>query len=105
MDFNYVLDNCHWIKKVGDWEYDMFLDHHSLSSFRSCEQFFVHKHIEGWAATTKSGKMPWFFAIGIALHDALEWMYNKKQAGSYDVQEFINQCAIIWTERKMDAYI
>ena len=105
MDFNYVLDNCHWIKKLNEWEYDLFLDHYSLSSFRACEQLFVHDHIEGWQAKKNLGRMPWFFAVGIALHDVLEWMYNKKQEGNYNHEEFIKQCAQIWMERKMELYV
>jgi hypothetical protein len=105
MTFEYVLEHCHWIKKVDDYHYEMFLDHHSLSTFRLCEQMFVHEHIEGWHSKAEVTKMPWFFAIGLALHDALEYLYEQKRDGTYLLQNCIDQFALIWHKRKMESYV
>ena len=101
-NFADVLENCHWITQVSKTEYDVILDHHSLSSFRSCEQYWVHDHVEGWQA--KSGKMPWFFAVGIVLHDCLEQLYKMKQDGTLDLNLLAAKAMLLWDEHNMESY-
>ena len=102
MDFNYVLENCHWLRKVSETEYDVILDHHALSSFRACEQYFVHDHVEGWQA--KGTKMPWFFAIGILLHEVLEELYTMRQDNTFDLNTLAARGMILWDEHNMEYY-
>ena len=101
-NFDYVLENCHWLTKISDTEYDLILDHHSLAAFRSCEQYWVHDHVEGWQA--KGGKMPWFFAIGILLHDCLEELYTMKQENRFDLNALAAKAMVLWDEHNMEYY-
>lgn len=103
MEFQEVLENCHWIKQTTNG-YDMILDHHMLSTFRNCEQYFVHNLVEGWAPKAKGPqKTPWFFAIGILVHAFIEEYYEQKELQTLDYNKLIEHSAKMWLEHEMDA--
>lgn len=104
MKFEEVLERCHWIEKIDEYHYELYLDHHMLSTFRQCEQYFVHTMIEGWKHKSELRKMPWFFAIGIAVHDAVEYLYAKKQDGVFDHYRYATWLMQLWKDKNMDWY-
>ena len=99
MKFDDLVTKAHWINKVSDTHYELFLDHHSLSTFRSCEQYFQHTMMEGWAA---KGKMPWFFAIGILFHEFVEDYYKMKELQTLDPEVLIAHAVEAWNKALMD---
>ena len=104
MEFQYVLDNCHWIKQIDRYNYEMYLDHHALSTFRACEQKFVHEMIEGWKPKSEITLIPWFFAIGLCVHDAVEFLYLGKEKKTFNIMEYTPYLVKIWKNRGMELY-
>lgn len=100
MNLDQALTQVHWLKKIDDNHYEMFLDHHSLSTFRNCEQYFQHTMVEGWSG---KGRMPWFFAIGILVHEFIEDFYKMRELQDLDYSKLIEHASAAWHRMDMDA--
>lgn len=90
----------HFIKKINDAEYEMYLDNHMLSSYSVCPSLFELKHIKNLRA---KGGMSFYPAYGVWFHDVIQWFYENLEKG-FDCEELFVTAARMWTEQEMQRF-
>lgn len=94
-------EKLHWCKLGDDGIPELYLDHHMMSTFRMCEQAFVHSFIDGYGG---KGRV-WFLDLGTAVHKMIEIYYIARKFKKFDLQYWATVIAPrIWNEMNMDFY-
>lgn len=93
--------NFHWIQIADDNTVELFLDHHSLSTFRMCEAHFELSHIRKYGGR---GRQPWPLAFGIVFHKAVEYLYASKAIDKFEPDELVRVASKMWDDAGLDAY-
>src|SRR5271167_2262883 len=99
MNLEEAVKNFHWIQIADDNTVEMFLDHHSLSTFRMCEAHFELSHIRKFGGR---GRRPWPLAFGIVFHKAVEYLYTSKSINEFDPNALVRVASAMWDEADLD---
>lgn len=100
MTIEQALSKYHWIKLGEDGVLELYLDHHSLSSFRQCEAYFELSILN----SIRGKGREWSLELGILFHKMLEIFYERRQAGAFDLQTWLADTITYWLEFKMDEF-
>jgi hypothetical protein len=95
------ISKLNWIKAISPNEYDMFLDHHMLASFRMCQGYFELLHMEG--RRPKNG-YSWSLEFGTLFHRIIEEIYNWRQDNEYSHDRLIQKGIELWDNANMDRF-
>jgi hypothetical protein len=87
----------HWFIIGEDGVVEMYLDHHSLATFRSCEASFELLMM----ANVKSSRRSWNLEFGIIFHEMVELFYEGKKAGTFKFDDWLQKACALWDERDM----
>src|SRR5216684_6188653 len=96
-----IEESCekfHWMKLEEDGVVEMYLDHHSLATFRSCEASFELSMM----ANIKSKHRSWNLEFGIVFHSAVEMFYTMKRDGVFDMNLWLTKCVEMWRSSNID---
>ena len=89
----------HWFEiDPVDGVINLYLDHHSLATFRSCEAAFEL----GMMANIKPKFKSWNLEFGIVFHSAVEKFYREKQAGTFNLNNWLFDCMKYWHDASLD---
>lgn len=95
------ITKLHWIHPAGDNRYEMILDHHMLSGWRSCQANFELLHLQG--RRIKAG-YSWPIEFGILLHRMIEDIYKWRNEGTFTLERLTNEAYHMWDEMNMDRF-
>jgi hypothetical protein len=101
MTIDEAVEKFHWFKLGEDGVPEMYLDHHSLSTFRMCEAGFELAHMGMYR---RKGQLPWSLAFGIVFHKAIEYLYESKAINTFNPGQLMEIAARMWDEAGLDAY-
>lgn len=87
----------HWIQLGEDGVVELFLDHHSLATFRSCEASFELSMMAG----IKSKQRSWNLEFGILFHKLIEDFYTMKRDDTFDSTIWLRNAVELWLTRQM----
>lgn len=91
--------NLHWIQVATDGIPEIYLDNHSLQTFRACEGAFLESHIKGYG----SPRPIWFLSLGAAVHKMIEIYYKNRKEPSFSIAHWASvNGAQIWHALEMD---
>jgi hypothetical protein len=87
----------------NDGALEMFLDHHSLSSFRMCEAKFVEEILN---QQHPRGARYWALEFGLWVHDCLALFYDafKRTKNPPIIDDWVKQCIALWDAYDLDFY-
>lgn len=77
---------------------EMYLDHHSLATFRSCEASFELSMMANIRPKFKS----WNLEFGIVFHKMVELFYVAKRDGNFDLDVWLSRSVAEWQEAQID---
>jgi hypothetical protein len=103
MTIKEAASKFHWFKIKEDGVVEMYLDHHSLQTFRSCEASFELSMM----ANVKAKHRIWNLEFGIIFHKMVELFYEgKKQESAVDgapfnFEEWLATAPQLWEKRDM----
>lgn len=92
-----AVTKFHWIQIAEDGIVEMFLDHHSLATFRSCEASFELSMMAGIKSNTRS----WNLEFGIIFHKMIEDFYTMKRDDKFDANLWLALSIKLWETRSM----
>jgi len=95
------ITKLNWIKVISPNEYDLYLDHHMLASWRMCQAHFELLHMRG--CRPKNG-YSWSLEFGILFHKITEEIYAWKKEGEYDHERLIRRGIELWDGANMDRF-
>lgn len=95
------ITKFHWIKQIDEGKYEMVLDHHMLSTWRSCQANFELLHVQG--RRIKAG-YSWPIEFGILLHKMIEDIYKWRLDGSFSLERLTHEAYHQWDEMNMDRF-
>src|SRR5271155_759502 len=99
MTIEEAASKFHWFQiDPLDGVVNMFLDHHSLATFRSCEASFELSMM----ANIKSKHRSWNLEFGIVFHSAVEMFYTMKRDDCFDMNKWLTVCVSLWREANID---
>jgi len=98
MNIEEACKRYHWIQVAPDGVVEMFLDHHALQTFRSCEAAFELSMMANVKAKGKS----WNLEFGIIWHYMVEEFYIAKRDGVFNINTWLPKAITAWTKAKMD---
>ena len=98
MTIEEACEKFHWMKLGEDGVVEMYLDHHSLATFRSCEASFELSMM----ANIKSKHRSWNLEFGIVFHSAVEMFYTMKRDDCFDMNKWLTVCVSLWREANID---
>lgn len=101
MTIEEAVEKFHWVQIADDKTIELFLDHHSLSTFRMCEAHFELSHIKQLGSR---GRQPWPLAFGIVFHKAVEYLYTSKAIDKFDPNHLVRYASAMWDEAGLDYY-
>src|ERR1700761_3157851 len=88
-----ALKKYHWMQLSPDgYAIEIFLDHHSLQTFRSCEAAFELSIMNGIQSKGRS----WNLEFGIIWHSMVEEFYKAKRDGVFDIYVWLPQAIEFW---------
>jgi PD-(D/E)XK nuclease superfamily len=91
----------HWLVIADDGVPELYLDHHSMQTFRNCEARFVLEMIEGYGG---KGRV-WFLDLGICTHKMIEIYYLNRKKSNFNMLKWGSETAQrLWNVMKMDEY-
>lgn len=96
------IQQLNWIKKIDEGHYEMFLDHHMLSTWRMCQANFQLLHIEG---RRPKGGYSWPLEFGSLLHTMIEDIYNWKKDEIFSLDKLTTEAYHKWDEKNMDRFL
>lgn len=85
MNIEEALQKFHWLQRAEDGTLELYLDHHTLSSFRMCEGYFMEKFVN--ALAPKGGNGAWPLEFGIVFHEVVEYLYESKAISTFDPEQ------------------
>jgi hypothetical protein len=100
MTIEEAISKYHFIKRGEDGTLELYLDHHSLQSFRQCESYFELSILNNIRPKGKS----WSLSFGIVFHKMIEDFYREKMAGTFDLISWITSGLEIWETAKLDQF-
>jgi hypothetical protein len=100
MQIEVAAEKFHWFQIAEDGVVELFLDHHSLSTFRMCEASFELSMMGG----VKSKNRSWNLEFGIIWHRMVENFYIAKRDATYDAQKWLNLAIGYWMSNNMDEF-
>ena len=98
--FKDLSDKYNWIvynEETG--EVDIFLDNHSMQSFRSCESYFDLSILQ--RRQLKTG-FSWSLEFGILFHKVMEILYANKLCSAEKAINLIPAAQTLWAKHNMD---
>jgi len=98
MTIEQAVSKFHWIKIGEDGVAEMYLDHHSLSTFRSCEAGFELSMM----ANIKGKHKSWNLEFGILYHKMIEEFYIAQRDNVFDIDAWLAQAVGLWQEAELD---
>jgi len=98
MNIEEACKRYHWIQVAPDGVVEMFLDHHALQTFRSCEAAFELSMMANVKAKGKS----WNLEFGIIWHYMVEEFYIAKRDGVFNINTWLPKAITAWTKAKTD---
>src|SRR5271156_3777109 len=98
MTIEEAASKFHWFKIGEDGVVELYLDHHSLATFRSCEASFELSMM----ANIKSKHRSWNLEFGIVFHSAVEMFYTMKRDDCFDMNKWLTVCVSLWREANID---
>lgn len=98
MTIESAVEKFHWLKVGEDGVIEMYLDHHSLSTFRQCEASFELSMMAGIKAKGKS----WNLEFGILYHKMIEEFYIAKRDNVFDAPKWLGLAVVLWDSYKME---
>jgi hypothetical protein len=100
MQIEELVAKYHWLQIGADGVLEMYLDHHSLSTFRQCEAAFELSIM----ANVKSKHKSWNLEFGIIFHKMVEVFYILKKEEKFDLVEWIHYAGELWIEKELDQF-
>lgn len=89
----------HWLRyNESEQCFELFLDHHSLSTFRTCEVYFELSMMNGIYPKGRA----WSLDFGIFWHKMIEEFYKQKKAGTYTHESWLPLAFYYWDRYNMD---
>src|ERR1700691_1647240 len=89
----------HWFEvDPEDGVVNLFLDHHSLATFRSCEAAFDLSILNNIKPKHRS----WNLEFGIVFHKAVETFYEQKRDGNFELGDWLELVCKYWQAAKLD---
>lgn len=101
MTIEQLTNKYHWFKIAEDGVIELFLDHHSLSTYRMCEAKFdleIVKSIRG------KGLMPWPLNFGAVFHKCVEILYELRAKNDYSIELMMRHAELLWIQHDLDQY-
>ena len=98
MTIEQAVSKFHWIKIGEDGVVEMYLDHHSLSTFRSCEAGFELSMM----ANIKGKHKSWNLEFGILYHKMIEEFYIAQRDNVFNINVWLAQAVRLWQEAELD---
>jgi PD-(D/E)XK nuclease superfamily len=99
MTIEEAASKFHWFQiDPEDGVVNLFLDHHSLSTFRSCEAAFELSMMGNVRPKYKH----WNLEFGIIFHTMIEHFYIGKRDGNFDLDPWLASGVSLWHEADMD---
>lgn len=89
----------HWLQLGDDGVVEMYLDHHSLATFRTCEASF-ELMVNGVKAKGKS----WNLEFGIVFHSCVEEFYRSKSDNTFEINKWLTYCVSLWSKNECDQF-
>src|ERR1017187_1036495 len=80
-------------------EVDVFLDNHSMQSFRACESYFDLSILQ--RRQLKTG-FSWSLEFGILFHKVMELLYQNKLCSADKAVDIMSMAHLLWTKHQMD---
>jgi len=100
MEILEAVKKFHWMNVGEDGVVEMFLDHHSLSTFRMCEAAFELSLM----ANIKTKTRNWNLEFGILYHKMIEEFYIAKRDNCFAIDKWLGSAIKMWTELRMDEF-
>lgn len=97
MTLEEACSRFHWIQIGEDGVVELFLDHHSLATFRSCEASFELSMMAG----IKSKQRSWNLEFGILFHKLIEDFYTMKRDDKFDSMVWFASAIALWDTKQM----
>lgn len=97
MTIEQAVEKFHWFKIGEDGVVELYLDHHSLATFRQCEASFELSMMAGVKGKYKS----WNLEFGIIFHKMIEEFYLQKDRTDFDINNWLGLAITLWEEKKM----
>lgn len=99
----------HWVSYDAQSKtIDLFLDHHVLSTLRTCESLFVMEHLLNIHPKYGTGRKPWFLEFGSYMHYMFEIYYNSLKGNEgrnlISIDKYLETAKKLWAEMRMDEY-
>jgi hypothetical protein len=98
MTIDEAVSKYHWFKRREDGVIEMFLDHHALATFRSCEASFELSMMANIRPLHKS----WNLEFGILFHKMIEEFYIAKRDDKFEIASWLQLAVGLWQEYNMD---
>lgn len=100
MTIEEAISKYHFVKLGEDGALELYLDHHSLQSFRQCESYFELSILNNIRPKGKA----WSLSFGIVFHKMIEEFYKGKQRGDFDYASWIESGLKIWDDAALDQF-
>ena len=97
MNIDEAVSKYHWFKRGEDGVIEMFLDHHALATFRSCEASFELSMMANIRPLHKS----WNLEFGIIFHKMIEEFYIAKRDDKFEIASWLQLAVGLWQEYNM----
>ncbi|HEY1644838.1 MAG TPA: PD-(D/E)XK nuclease family protein [Candidatus Saccharimonadales bacterium] len=96
-----LASRLHWIRIAEDGVIEIYLDHHALSTFRSCPAKFKLEMIDGRrpkATAGSAGTGSWSLDFGILFHKVMEYYYTNFRSPDFSAATAIAYATKQWHE-------
>jgi hypothetical protein len=93
-----LSQKLHWLKIADDGVPELYLDHHSMSMFRNCEEYFMLTMVQGIGT---KGRI-WFLEFGIVFHTTIEEYYNRREAKTFELWNWLAFAERLWLENDLE---
>jgi len=94
-----AVSKFHWMQLGEDGVVEMFLDHHSLATFRSCEASFELSMM----ANIKGKHKSWNLEFGIVFHKMVELFYIGKRDETFEFNDWLSKACYYWHLYNIDS--
>jgi len=99
MTIEEAIFRYHWFQRGEDGVIELFLDHHALATFRSCEASFELSMMANIRPIHKS----WNLEFGIIFHKMIEEFYIAKRDEKFELVRWLQSAIGLWDEYQMAA--
>jgi PD-(D/E)XK nuclease superfamily len=100
-----LATRLHWIKIAEDGVLEIYLDHHALSTYRTCPSKFKLEHIDGRrpkATAGSGGTGSWSLDFGILFHKIMEYYYINFRSPDFSAATAISYATDQWNAMGFD---